>query len=333
MLRKMLHSAILLLLLFSCTLANAALPGFSNIFFFGDSLTDIGNGVENPPIPCIDVNAPITSLTGLNAGNTWANINSQGFFATPSKFGGNDFAVVGDQTSRVLYQQIGLPYAPAPGSYLFRLAQTHTLADPNALYVIWAGADDIIERIFNPNPVQRVAGGIVIAQGMNNIQRMLVNLYSVGARHFLIIGVPDIAIAPIASSTDTSLSRLLVGSLHQQQSAVQFASLSWNAALFSTQNVPSQGAPLIFFKLSHPDADMYTWNPNTLLYIVAGNPSQFGFPNQINGFPNNQEISCRPPGFPQQDPNNFIFFNFLHPTSKTHTIIAVGVRMMAQAFG
>jgi outer membrane lipase/esterase len=333
MLRKMLHSAVILLLLLSCTLANAALPGFSNIIFFGDSLTDIGNFVANPPVPCVEVNAPVTSLTGLNAGNTWANINSQGFFATASKFGGNDFAVVGSETTNVLYQQIGLPTAPVPGSYLYRLAATNTRADPNALYVIWVGANDILDRIFNPNPALRIDPGIVVAQGMNNILRMLVNLYSVGARHFLIIGVPNIALAPIASSTDTSLSLLLVGSLHQQQAAVSAASIAWNQALFSPVNVPSQGAPLIFFKLSHPDTEVLVWDPSFLLQTVVANPALYGFPPTINGFPNNQEIACRPPNFPQQDPNNFIFFNFLHPTSKAHTIIAVGARMLAQEFG
>ncbi len=317
MLRRIFGGIALILLLGCSHLAVAALPGFSNVIYFGDSLTDMGNEVAPVQVPCVLVNAPITSSTGTNGGNTWANINSSGFFATPSKLGGNDWAVAGSETNNMLYQQV-----PA------YLATVGGVANPSTLYVIWGGANDILDRIFNANPHLRVAAGIVIEQGMANILRMLINLYDAGARHFLVIGVPNIGLAPLASSTDPSLKEFLVGSLHPEQAQVAQASLTWNGALFSTINSPETSAPVLFFKLKHPDADVFVWDPNPLLNQAVSDPPSLGFPATINGFPNNQEISC-PSGM---NPDLFIFFNFLHPTSRAHTLIAQSIRATASPF-
>jgi phospholipase/lecithinase/hemolysin len=81
---------------FATQVATALLPSYSHIYYFGDSFTDMGNYVEANPTPCVNVSAPVTNtLSGSNAGSTWANNNSAGFSASASKLGGNDWAVAG----------------------------------------------------------------------------------------------------------------------------------------------------------------------------------------------------------------------------------------------
>src|SRR4051794_14049230 len=68
---------------------------FSNIFFFGDSLTDVGT--YKPLLP------PGTGLFTTNPGPIYATVVAQqyGFTAAPATTGGNDFAQGGARVTQL----------------------------------------------------------------------------------------------------------------------------------------------------------------------------------------------------------------------------------------
>lgn len=343
--KKIIHLFALLTMFFWLSSATAALPptgAFSDVFFFGDSLTDVGNKVEPLPIPCLFVNAPVTNNP---PGTLWANILST-FYGfpnlLPSKVNGpdgkpgHDYAVSGDATLPVVDDQVR--------DYLIRGANKRR-ADPKALYVIWAGSNDLIFET-------KQAGGqfvpeVLVSRGMFHIKEALHLLAEAGAKNFLVIGVPDLSITPLFSSPfdlTFQLNPLNYGKspvpnpLLASAPQIKLLSAGWNAALFEPSNNNPGIAPLAYILHNHPHQGIkiFTWNPFPLLDRAAQNPTQFGFPSpvpacqqltafgscaQFTPLKNNQAMWCIPAGSPES-PNNYLFFNLIHPTTKTHALIA-----------
>lgn len=283
--------------------ANAALPSFSHIYFFGDSLTDKGNYVATNPIPCFNVSAPVTNPSGgTYPGNVWADFMGLGN-AVPGSVSnptGNDWAVAGAQTKDVLSQAQN--FVNVHGGAV----------DPTALYVIWAGADDILDKLFFANPPADPK--LVIVQGMSDIVAIMTTLVQAGAKNFLVLNLPDISLAPLLPQV-TVMQR---GELKQVVEA-------WNATLTSKQPVAGS-APLQFMQqVFH--VNIYFADIFSLFNQVVANPSAFGSPtpfsNTLFGKPNNDIFWCGVPGPP--DPDTYIFFNYIHPTGNGHHTIATYV--------
>lgn len=100
-----------------------------------------------------------------------------------------------------LAPQLGITYDPGTnyalsGSFSFDLAnqvsayQATTVADPNALYVVWAGGNDILF-------------GLDGAVAANNVINTVNSLSLFGANNFLIPNMPDLGMAPVNNSTLT----------------------------------------------------------------------------------------------------------------------------------
>lgn len=305
--------------------AQAALPTYSQYVYFGDSLSDMGNFVQNNPLPCVDLSAPVTNSIangGTNAGNTWANITTQGFVATPSKSGGNDWAWSGAETGNQLYTDTGPQLSPTQGlqnqvaQYLARVGH----ANPGALYVIWAGSNDILDLVFaeGKSPVT------VISSGTSNIGAAMATLANAGAKNFLVIGVPDISLTPIATNPNVN-SSMRIGILHSFSSQLSTVCNDWDDLLFS------RSGPLAAVKKQFPLVTIYTYDVRPLIASVTSNPTAYGFPTTIGGLPNNEVAYCSS-STSDNNPDDYIFYNFIHPTSKAHTIIAESIRAGAQAF-
>lgn len=311
-----------LMLILNCLaqMSYAELPTFPKYYFFGDSLTDTGNYTELKPAPCVRVNAPVTNLTGGNRpGTIWASVMQQGFNATPSSKGGNDWATAGSETDAVV-QQVN--------NYL----QHQPQADPNALYVFWVGANDVIEKIYEHLQTR----DSTIQTGMTNIGNSINQLYQAGARNFLVIALPDISITPLVSA-HLSIKRYksYIGLFHVLSKSVQKSCLDWNAALLDTSSkdgVALSKAPLAYLALNDPEIRIYTWNPAPLLDKVVADPTQFGFPRTINGTPNNQTAWCTTAAATDSNPDNYIFFNYMHPSSRAHALLAQQIRENADLF-
>ncbi len=154
---------------------------FDNFYFFGDSLSDMGNNQAE--------HAPITS-----GGSTWANYFANKFdnSATPSNNGGNDYAYAGALTGFVVAQ------------FNNYLASTGKRVDSNALYSIWAGANDInVGLQFGETPQE------IIAIGTGNTNTIVEGLHNAGAKYIMVFNLPDLGRTPLGESKGAYISGVL----------------------------------------------------------------------------------------------------------------------------
>ena len=87
------------------------------------------------------------------------------------------------------------PYAQAALEGTSLLTQTGVIqglgpADPNALFFVWGGANDI-----GINPSAPTVGDAV-----NNLATIISTLYGIGARQFLVPNLPDLSLTPYGLS-------------------------------------------------------------------------------------------------------------------------------------
>lgn len=313
----------------------AALPTFANYYYFGDSLTDMGNYIANPVQACVNVDAPVTNPTGsLDGYNNfvWVDDTGEGFgSATPGALSGsgyngtpsgNNWAISGYETG---YSSIDK--TPGMVGETQNFVKVHAV-DPNALYVLWAGSNDLIQRVFPQPPTAPTPPGVVIAGGMSNIVASVSNLYAAGARKFLIIGVPDISQTPLASNP-TPNATYLIGLLFNYQKQVQEVCFLWNSVLFNSAAADAHApgkAPLLYLKNKYPDIQIYAFNPFFLLDAIAADPSSFGYTTPV---PDNNEVTwCVNGG----NADSYIFFNYIHPTGYTHHLLAQYIRSNSALF-
>lgn len=209
---------------------------YSGVVFFGDSLVDTGNvlslttNFSPPPFPTYPgapgrfSNGPVwTEHLAAGLGLASSANPSNLLFAGASgvipmgPLGGQNFAFGGARTG--LGGSAGattglLGQLVAWNGSVFGGALTRA-ADPNALYVVVAGANDLRDaRSANPaataaDALNRLAAATAAAA---NVTNTLAALAQAGARHFLISNLPDlgrtpeaVALGVAAASTDVTL--------------------------------------------------------------------------------------------------------------------------------
>jgi outer membrane lipase/esterase len=178
-----------LLLLMVSLYAHAA---YTETYFFGDSLTDAGSFSTSLP--------PGTGKFTTNPGPVWSeDLAAQlDTHANPAVTGGTDYAQGG---ARVIGRPgvdddnpltaNALPVHEQISAYLAKTPQ----ADPEALYVIWAGANDIFRAIDASKPESAQPQAYMTETAKQLVQEVL-RLQAAGARYFMIGAVPDIGITP-----------------------------------------------------------------------------------------------------------------------------------------
>jgi len=214
---------------------------YSAMYVFGDSLSDTGNvyaysgGTQPPPpyAPGRFSNGPVwvetlSFMLGLGP-------------VTPSALGGKNFAVGGATTG-------GVPAPSIPGTSLTDqvnlYALSYGLADPNALYVVWGGGNDVN------------AGDI--SNTVVNLLNIISTLASLGATQFLVPNLPDIGLTPAAIAAGPATAAVAT-----------FLSSQVNAGLAS--NLPTLASLL---GVNIASLDVWTFLNNT----IAGSPGN-GFTN------------------------------------------------------
>lgn len=293
------------LLLFANALSALALP-YSNVYVFGDSLSDVGN-VQNvygglphpPPAPAVIPGAPYDSAGRASNGPIYVDALAQGlgFSATPSTTGGNVYAYGG---ARTRYQTMG----PSFLGILDQIAQFRANpgdADANALYVVWGGANNLQDIITGKttdalgNPVPNLAETVAdIASG-------ILGLYDEGARRFLIPNAPDLALTPRISEYGLPA-----------QAGAHMLSLAFNAALSGV---------LQQLDAAHTDLDIVAFDTYALLNDVIGNPAARGITNTTERCYTGDDLGFSGGGSVCANPDSYLFWDGIHPTSHTHGIL------------
>ncbi len=163
--------------------------------------------------------------------------------------------------------------------------RTRQSADPNALYIVWAGANDYWS-VENPNPEESV----------NNIETAIESLYNLGARNFLVPNLPDLGMTPFAFSGGTQESDRLTNLTEEH-----------NFLLDTT--LEDLGDSLTGINLI--SLDVYS-----IFNDAITHPEQYGYTNITE--------PCLDPVtlIPRGNPDDYLFWDSVHPTSITHERLA-----------
>jgi phospholipase/lecithinase/hemolysin len=316
------------LLLSASSLTAWALPStYSDVYFFGDSLSDVGN-VQNAyaAIPR-DPNPPIAPSVALPPGSPanspgdpyymgrysngpiYADVLAKGLNLplAPSTAGGNDYAFGGARTGYQPLQPFQNPAEPFLGisAQIAAFGTDHGGgADKSALYVVWGGSNNLQDIL------TRQSGAPGAGATIDAIILGIQNLYNDGARTFLVPNVPDLTLTPRFRS-------LLSGLPDAARQAASDSIRNYDSAFAAALNLLETrlfGADIIQFDTFKALNDIVTTPPPGITNTTA---------RCYNG--DDQFFTGGPP--PCTNPENFVFWDGIHPTSAVHAIL--GAQMLA----
>lgn len=154
---------------------------FSNVYFYGDSLTDMGNlfalsGGTNP------TNPPYFNGR-FSSGPVWSELVAQGLGLpiSSSSDGGNNYAVGGSTTDA----------NPAGPFGLTDQVVRPNFGDAESLYFVWIGANDVLGALQNPTNAAAMVDAAIA-----NINASLQTLSANGGRQFVLLNLPDLSLTP-----------------------------------------------------------------------------------------------------------------------------------------
>ena len=254
----------LALLLAAQAVAVAGSTPFSQVIAFGDSLTDNGNGrYAGPP------NFQGRSSDGIVWVEHLANdLGMAGLL--------DDYAVSGAATVD-LQGQIG------------RYLTSHQ-GDPNALYILWAGHNDLFGWTFSPPASPET----VINNGVQNTLQAVQTLRNAGARHIVVLSLADVGVTPIMRGAPIS------------REAVSAVCASYNQALEAAlQGLETAGVPTIRI-------NGFGWFRN-----IVASPAEFGFVNVTDEFLLDWYLPRA-----GANPAEYFFWDLVHPTTRGHRVMA-----------
>jgi phospholipase/lecithinase/hemolysin len=248
---------------------------FNQLYVFGDSLSDTGNFFQatgQPPAPYFNGR--------FSNGPVWVEYLANALGLAPNK--SKNFAFAGATTGTLNTINPSLPG-------LEQQIQSFTSsprkkADKNALYVVWAGANDYLG-----------GGQIDPTKPVGNLSNAIASLRKEGAKNILVANLPDLGALPGTSKTPNAGGLTTLTGVHNQRLNLALGGLT-----------------------QQPGLNIFSLDVNGLFKdAIAG---KFGFANVTDA----ALIACSQPQ-PQascSDPNNFIFWDAIHPTTKTHSFIA-----------
>ncbi|MEH2284096.1 MAG: SGNH/GDSL hydrolase family protein [Nostoc sp.] len=277
------------LLSFMFPLKILAAQNYEDIYVFGDSFSDTGNAFNAtnrtfPPSP--------TYFDGrFSNGSVWVEYLAQdlGLSFNPR----TNFAFGGATTG---VDNISIPGYPGLKQQIASFTAENPSANPNALYIVWAGANDYFSYFGGgvPNPNQAVT----------NISAAVTSLAAIGAQDIMVVNLPDLGKFPVANFNS------------QIPSLLSSLTDAHNSSLDATINFLSQQV--------NPEINIIPFNVNDLFRRIIAEPGEFGLTNATNYCI--QDLSVIPLSLPTQpipcNPDQFLFWDPVHPTTAAHRLIA-----------
>lgn len=272
---------------------------FSNVVVFGDSLSDSGNVGQAQGLPAG------TSFT-TNPDPVWAEIVAQTFDASGrnSLAGGSNYAFAGAcmnpetpcdvDTVPTVTEQIDQYFLKSNGR-----------ADPNALYVIWGGVNDVADSLLNDRT--QAQAHMLAASAVNAAQ--IRRLQDAGARHVLVFNLPDISKSPYA----INLGRAAQGALTQLVTA-------YNERLYAGIREREDGIIPINVSAFFNEivADHGTYGLTDATGTACGEPGAMSAVSITCGPQGSGSPVTYEPGANRQ----YLFADRSHPTGAVHEMIA-----------
>jgi hypothetical protein len=146
----------------------------------------------------------------------------------------------------------------------------------------------------------------------------------------MIIGLFDLSQTPLATFPHNNKPLLLgLYPTTNDKMALHNMCTDWNTMLF----VDSKKRFLKKFKESHNDADIYIWNPNSLLKNIIEHPDKYSLPkrlifntvdshiNDANYLASQITYCGNTAHHADKNSRHYMFYNFIHPTSYIYHII------------
>jgi Ca2+-binding RTX toxin-like protein len=261
----------------------------SEIFVFGDSLSATGNlyalltGLLAPP-PYFQGRASNGPLAVELLAAQDPNFSLNPF---------NNFATLGSRTGKGNSLEDDLGGVDLPGlrdqidvfSFLAKFLTSTGKADKNGLYIVWAGANDVLDYI-GENSADDPAE--LIADGATNLSYVATTLHNLGAEKIVLPNLANLGQIPFSRGFEaegTAISRAFNAAVNLQLSNLNFNTIT---------------------------VDIFAAGEE-----VRKNPAIFGFTNITDPLLPLQS-SPNPPSNPEQ----FFFWDTLHPTTQGHQVFA-----------
>ena len=276
-----------------------ASPAYDAVYVFGDSLSDVGNdyivsGGTRPAPPYSNgqfSNGPVWLQTlasdlGLPSLTPSLSLVDPG---TNYAYGG---ALSGSLTSAHISYAATNTDLTGPTGQIYQFETSHSIADPNALYTIEIGGNDIRKQMVNAPAGEQPA---LLGETVGNIDSAIQSLVRDGAKNFLVMYVADLGKAPEAfaagdAATRSSLASSLNGML--LTSLAQFAGTGASFTVFNTYDFFDQ---------------------------IIGSPSTYGFTDVMDAcYDATTGMVCP---YPNQD----LFWDKIHPTAAGHALLGGAV--------
>jgi len=278
---------VLTCLILSPFAAHAANPHFDAIFVFGDSYCDVGNiflasgGAQPPSPPYFNGRFSNGPLFVEHIASAW------GLPMKPSLQGGTDYAFGGALVTAPVPIGGGAFIPSVPQQVALYLSQHGGKADPNALYLLEGGGNDIIDAAGAGSPQQL---GFQIALGIATSEAIL---RAAGARNFLIPKIFNVALAPEGH-----------------------ANAAFNTAAVLATNKDLNG--FLQFEQLLPGVRINRLDSFDLFQAIADDATHFGFTDIIDPCLSVTFTVCA-------DPAHTFFWDGIHPTVFGHSFLAVTI--------
>lgn len=263
------------------------------IYTFGDSLSDVGN-VYNVTLAAKKVGFPPPPYFKgrFSNGIVWVEYLAEKLKLNPVPFttlttdvcsvrDGVNYAFGGSSSG---LNNALFPDEPIPGTlaqvnlFTKSLAEKQKSANPKALYIVWAGANDYLNgRVTNPQ------------QPVENLSKAVTTLANIGAKNIMVLNLADLGKLPGTRRTQFSSQLTMLTNAHN-------AGLSDSVKKLSKQLGPKTNLMLV--------------DVSTLFKTVSQFPGAFGFTNVTDACFTNNTVCSKP--------DQYLFWDDIHPTTSAH---------------
>jgi len=160
--------------------------------------------------------------------------------------------------------------------------------NPRALYVVWAGPNDMFLGMGQPEAMPAI-----LAQAVGNIGEAVCRLGTAGGRHFMVGNLPDLSLTPFVRDLDPAT-----------QAQVAQAVVLFNAGLEQTL-------------AGLPDACAGTlgvFDAYQLVNDLVASPADYGLENVTEACLTDTSLCA--------NPDTYLFWDSVHPSTRVHALFA-----------
>jgi phospholipase/lecithinase/hemolysin len=263
----------LLLLSFTANAEHRNVNPYDVMYAFGDSLSD--NGSLHPDFP------PPPYAEGRFSNGPVA----VEYLADDFGISLIDYAVAGATTGRDNPDLAGTPLANTGVlSQVESYVSSSVVADPNALYFLMAGNNDLLNALTFPTSNPQKVIQATINEAVNNIVSEVKTLHKIGANYIIVANLPDLGLTPNVQALGP-----------KAQAIATYASITFNKKLA--------------FRLPQyvKQFDTYSNFQN-----LINNPAAFKLTNVT--------APCFDGVSMCAEPDKYLYWDDLHPTTAVHKI-------------